>query len=199
MDSPPIIRNAEPADLDILVDTLSNGFARDPMFNWLFPKTQLYPSFFHMLIKDVYLPHGIVHIEEQGRAAALWLPPQDRFEVAPRLSLLKFGLQLIKQDGLRPVWRLRQQGLVFAKHLPSEPHYYLQFLGCRQQDQGRGIGAALLRQGTKICDERGMPAYLESSNERNLPLYQRHGFEVRATQAVAKNGPSAWFMWREAR
>ena len=199
MDAPPRIRDAEPADLDILVDTLSNSFARDPMLNWIFPKTQLYPFFFHMLVKDVYLPHGIVHIEEQGRAAALWLPPQERFEVAPRLSLLKFGLQLIKQDGLRPVWRLRQQGLVFAKHLPSEPHYYLQFLGCRQQDQGRGIGAALLQQGTRICDERGMPAYLECSNERNLPLYQRHGFEVRAAQAVAKNGPTVWFMWREAR
>ena len=60
MDAPPIIRNAEPADLDILVDTLSNSFARDPMLNWVFPKTQLYPFFFHMLVKDVYLPRGIV-------------------------------------------------------------------------------------------------------------------------------------------
>jgi ribosomal protein S18 acetylase RimI-like enzyme len=198
MDSPPIIRNAEPADLDTLVDTLSDSFARDPMFDWVFPKAKLYPFFFHMLVKDVYLPRGIVHIEDQGRAAALWLPPQERFQVAPRLGLLKFGFKLIKQNGLRPVWRLRQQGWVFDKHLPREPHYYLQFLGCRQQDQGRGYGAALLREGTRICDEHGMPAYLESSNIRNLPLYQRHGFEIRAAQAVAKNGPMVWFMWREA-
>ncbi len=199
MDSPPIIRNAEPADLDKLVDTLSDSFAQDPMFNWVFPKVQLYPFFFRMLVRDVYLPRGIVHIEDQGRAAALWLPPQERFQVVPRLGLLKFGFRLIREDGLRPVWRLRQQGLVFARHLPSEPHYYLQFLGCRQQDQGRGIGAALLRQGTRICDERGMPAYLESSNVRNLPLYQRHGFKVMDAQAVAKNGPMVWFMWREPR
>ena len=151
MDSPPIIRNAESADLDNLVDALSDSFAHDPMFNWVFPRSQLYPFFFHMLVKDVYLPHGIVHIEDQGRAAALWLPPQERFEVAPRLGLLKFGLKLIKQDGLRPVWRLRQQGLVFARHLPREPHYYLQFLGCRQQDQGRGYGAALLRRVRSCC------------------------------------------------
>jgi ribosomal protein S18 acetylase RimI-like enzyme len=194
-----MIRNAAPADLDTLVATLSDSFAQDPMFNWVFPRAQLYPFFFHMLVKDVYLPRGIVHVEDQGRAAALWLPPQERFRVAPRLDLLKFGFRLIKQDGLRPVWRLRQQGWVFARHLPREPHYYLQFLGCRQQDQGRGYGAALLREGTRICDEHGMPAYLESSNIRNLPLYQRHGFEVRAAQAVAKNGPMVWFMWREAR
>jgi GNAT superfamily N-acetyltransferase len=199
MDSPPTIRNAGPADLDTLVDTLSDSFAQDPMFDWVFPRAQLHPLFFHMLVKDVYLPRGIVHIDDQGRAAALWLPPQERFQVAPRLSLLNFGFKLIRQDGLRPVWRLRQQGLVFTRHLPREPHYYLQFLGCRQQDQGRGLGAALLREGTRICDERGMPAYLESSNIRNLPLYQRHGFEVRSAQAVANNGPMVWFMWREAR
>jgi ribosomal protein S18 acetylase RimI-like enzyme len=199
MDAPPMIRNAELADVETLVDTLSDSFANDPMFNWVFPKAQLYPYFFHMLVKDVYLPRGIVHMADQGRAAALWLPPQERFQVAPRLGLLKFSLKLVRQDGLRPVWRLRQQGWVFARHLPREPHYYLQFLGCRQQDQGKGYGAALLREGIRICDERGMPAYLESSNIRNLPLYQRHGFEVTAARAVAKNGPMVWFMWREAR
>ncbi len=198
MDGPPIIRDADHADLDMLVHTLSDSFARDPMLNWVFPQTQLYPFFFRMLVKDVYLPRGIVHIDEQERAAALWLPPEQRYQIAPRLSLLRFGLKLIQHDGLRPLWRMRQQGSVFARHLPSEPHYYLQFIGCRHSEQGRGVGAALLKQGTNICDERGMPAYLECSNERNLPLYQRHGFEVRAAQAVAKNGPTAWFMWREA-
>lgn len=199
MDSPPNIRNADLDDLDTLVGTLSDSFAHDPMFNWVLPKTQLYPFFFHMLVRDVYLPRGIVHIEEQGRAAALWLPPEERFEVAPRLGLLQFGLRLVIQDGLRPVWRIHQQGSVFAKHHPLEPHYYLQFLGCRQSVQGQGIGTELLKRGTRVCDERGVPAYLESSNILNVPLYQRHGFEVRDQEAIGKNGPTAWFMWREPR
>jgi len=199
MDLPPNIRDAGPADLDTLVDTLVDSFAHDPMLNWVFAKTQLFPYFFRMLVRNVYLPRGIVHIDDRGRAAALWLPPEQRFVVAPRLDLLRLGFRLVQQDGLRPLWRMRQQGAVFARHLPKEPHYHLQFIGCRHSDQGRGIGAALLKQGTRICDDHGMPAYLECSNERNLPLYRRHGFEVRAAQAVAKNGPMAWFMWREAR
>lgn len=199
MDRTPTIRDAVHGDLDILVDSLSDSFAEDPMFNWVFPQRKLYPHFFHMLVKDVYLERGIVHIEEQGRAAALWLPPEERFKLAPRIGLLGFGLKLVKQGGLRPIWRLLQQGAIFSKHQPREPHYYLQFIGCRSDHQGQGIGAALLKQGIKICDEHGMPAYLECSNSRNVPLYERHGFEVRSQQVVGKNGPMAWFMWRDSR
>jgi|AntAceMinimDraft_5_1070358.scaffolds.fasta_scaffold00532_4 GNAT superfamily N-acetyltransferase len=199
MDNPPIIRDAQSADLESLVDTLSDSFSEDPMFNWLFPTTQLYPHFFRMLLKNVYLPRGIAHLDEEGRAVALWLPPEQRMKLAPRLSLLRFGLKLLNQNGMRPVWRVLRQGAVFAKHHPVEPHYYLQFIGCCRRERGQGIGAALLKRGIHICDERGMPAYLECSNSRNVAFYERHGFVVRGKQPVGKNGPMAWFMWRDPR
>jgi len=200
MITPPIVRDADHGDLDTLVEILSDSFARDPMFNWVFPQPEFYPYFFRLLVRDVYLPRGIVHIEQQGRAAALWLPPAERLQVAPRLGLLRLGLKLFRQQGLRSIRRLHRQGSVFARHYPSsEPHYYLQFIGCRHSDQGQGIGSALLKQGLRICDGQGMPVYLECSNHRNVPLYQRYGFDIRANQAVGKNGPLAWFMWREGR
>jgi hypothetical protein len=48
------------------------------------------------------------------------------------------------------------------------------------------------------CDEDGMPAYLESSKERNLSFYGRHRFEVVGEYTVP-GGPKLWFMWREPR
>ena len=58
-----IIKVADHADLGTLVDILSDSFSSDPMFNWVFPKTELYPHFFYLLVREVYLPRGIVHID----------------------------------------------------------------------------------------------------------------------------------------
>jgi hypothetical protein len=38
-----------------------------------------------------------------------------------------------------------------------------------------------MKHATDICDRDGALAYLESSNLRNVPLYERHGFEVLGT------------------
>jgi ribosomal protein S18 acetylase RimI-like enzyme len=35
-----------------------------------------------------------------------------------------------------------------------------------------------MRHAVARCDQEGLPAYLESSNPRNISLYRRHGFEV---------------------
>jgi ribosomal protein S18 acetylase RimI-like enzyme len=199
METLPHIRDGTPDDLEALVDTLSDSFANDPLLNWVIPHRPLYPEFFRLLIREVYLPRGIVHLEADGRGAALWLPPGERLEIPPRPALFNMLVRLALRKGPLPLWRMYRQGHLFSRLLPAEPHYYLQFIGCRQRDQGQGIGSSLLKHGTRICDQQNMAAYLESSNRLNLPLYQRHGFEVVHEQTIPGKGPTAWFMWREPR
>ena len=196
MDSQPIIRSATHADLDTLVDTLSDSFSNDPILNWVIPQASLYPDFFRMIIRDVYLPHGISHLEEQGRGAALWLPPGREFAMPTRFGLLSLFVRLIMRQGLKPLRRVRQQADTFDQYHPTEPHYYLQFIGARLRNQGQGVGSALLKHGIRVCDEQSMPAYLESSNVLNVPLYQRYGFEVTNEVTLPDGGPTAWFMWK---
>jgi GNAT superfamily N-acetyltransferase len=198
MDTAPIIRSGQPIDLDRLADILSDSFSNDPVMNWVIPMPELYRDFFKLIIEGVYLPRGISHIDEQGRGASLWLPPEQKFEMPARLSLATMILKLLFHKGFQPLKNIREQGEFFARHHPHEPHYYLQFIGARQQNQGQGVGSALLKQGTRLCDEVQMPAYLESSNALNVPLYQRHGFEV-IFEGDIPGGPRAWFMWREPR
>jgi ribosomal protein S18 acetylase RimI-like enzyme len=85
-----------------------------------------------------------------------------------------------------------------ASYHPHEPHWYLPLLGVDPTRQGQGIGSALLQHAAALCDRAGQLAYLESSNPANVPLYERHGFEVVGTiQAGAS--PTFYPMVRKPR
>jgi ribosomal protein S18 acetylase RimI-like enzyme len=195
----PDIIDAQNRNEAALASVLAEAFSEDPVMNWVIPEPRLYGDFFHLLARDLFLPRGISHLEREERAAALWLPPGVKFDLRPSLSLLGLVMKLLLRKGPGPLLRIPQQDRLFGRHIPDEPHYHLVFIGCRKSAQGQGLGSVLLKQGTRICDEQGMPAYLESSNALNVPLYQRHGFEVIAEEALPGDGPRVWFMWREAR
>jgi ribosomal protein S18 acetylase RimI-like enzyme len=116
-------------------------------------------------------------------------------DALPWLPALGLAWQLLGAAGVRGLWRANTLlGVLHANH-PKEPHYYLHAIGVRSGQQGRGVGSALLRQGTEHCDREGLLAYLENTNERNLPLYERHGFQVLREWRVT-GGPPIWFMAR---
>lgn len=195
----PAIIDSNVAELETMTQILADAFSNDPVMNWVIPAPDLYPAFFRVLIEKIFLPRGIMHLEQQGRGAALWLPPGEKFDIPPNLPLAKLLARLLFRAGPRPLLRIPQQARLFDRHHPHKPHFHLLFVGCRQQTQGEGVGSALLKQGTRICDEEALPAYLESSNELNLPLYQRHGFEIISEETLPGGGPKVWFMWREPR
>lgn len=71
-------------------------------------------------------------------------------------------------------------------------------IGVDPRAQGTGLGSALLRHALEQCDAQHLPAYLESSNPKNNPLYERHGFEVLA-ELQSGDSPPIWPMLRTAR
>ena len=81
---------------------------------------------------------------------------------------------------------------------PTDPHWYLAFVCTRPDQQGRGFGTALIRDGLERCDAEGRPAYLEATAERNRALYERSGLRV-TNRIDLPGGPPLWAMWREPR
>ena len=56
---------------------------------------------------------------------------------------------------------------------------YLKLVGIHSRYHGKGCGTQLLQQALEEVDNTtGASIYLESSNEKNLRFYQRHGFEL---------------------
>jgi ribosomal protein S18 acetylase RimI-like enzyme len=76
-----------------------------------------------------------------------------------------------------------------AKYHPREPHWYLPLIGVDPAHQGQGRGDVLMVHALARCDRDRVPAYLESTNPRNMSLYRRHGFEPLGTIQAGSSPP----------
>ena len=61
------------------------------------------------------------------------------------------------------------------------------------------LGGQVIAPVLERCDVERVPAYLESSNPRNVPFYQRHGFQVVDEIVLEEGGPVLHTMWRDPR
>jgi ribosomal protein S18 acetylase RimI-like enzyme len=177
---------------------LARAFARDPLANWYVRddarREEALSRLFERLLRQA-LPLGHCHTTTDRSAAALWRAPgQWKLSFAREIAALKETLHVI---GVRRLFSRIAGLMALQRKHPTEPHYYLFALGTEPALQGRGLGSAVLEVGVRRCDSAGLPAYLETSTERNVPLYERHGFRVTERISVAHGGPDVWLMWRE--
>jgi GNAT superfamily N-acetyltransferase len=194
------VRDVTMTDTDPLAAVLGRAFADDPVWLWMFPRhPERMARLFAMLLRHAHLPNGVSELaEENGTvlAGALWDPP-DRWKI-PLTTQLRQTPGLLRTLGGRTFTVLRGLGEMERRH-PVRPHWYLAAIGTDPPAQGRGMGSALLRSRLSRCDDRRIPAYLESSKERNVPYYERFGFTVTGEIRMPRGGPLVWPMWRDPR
>jgi GNAT superfamily N-acetyltransferase len=197
----PAVRAARRDEAAVLGEVLAEAFAEDPVFAWLIPPQvrgrDIRLRTFFTSMSRAYLRRGKpCYLTGDASAAALWAAPgawamplsQIMLEAAP--SGLAFRSRLLRA--------LRTQLQIERLHArQSPPHWYLGYLGTRRDRQGQGLGTRMLREVLDGPDANGLPAYLESSSERNLPLYERHGFRVVGELQALGHGPTIWRMWRD--
>jgi ribosomal protein S18 acetylase RimI-like enzyme len=196
----PTVQRASRQQEDILSATLADAFRDDPVLQFLIPpdvdgRDARVTAFFGSMLRSYLRRDKPVFMADEGRGAALWGPPgQWRL---PPAEIVRETSASVKAFGRNLPKALRVLSQIEGLH-PKEPnHWYLAFVGTRCDSQGLGIGAALLREVLAQADDSRMPAYLESSNERNLTLYERHGFRVVEEIKLLGDGPSMWRMWRD--
>jgi ribosomal protein S18 acetylase RimI-like enzyme len=127
--------------------------------------------------------HGTGYHVSGFAGAALWLPPGIEPDEEALVTVLKESVAEERQAAVFAVFE--QMG----RHHPREPHWYLPLVGVDPVHQRKGHGSALLQHALRQCDQDHIPAYLESTNPANIPLYERHGFEVLATIQVGSSPP----------
>ena len=157
------------------IATLTLAFSSDPANRWCWPGTAEYlsafPEFVRALGGKAFAAECAFEIAS-GAGAALWLPPGVEPDEAAMGAVMAQSLRPEITDDIGHML----QGM--AEHHPREPHWYLPLIAADPNWTGQGLGASLMKHALRRCDEEGIPAYLESSNPRNISLYERHGFRI---------------------
>lgn len=118
-------------------------------------------------------------------AVALWMPPGKNMD--DLLTIFRSGMWRLN-------YKLSAEGKkrFFNEFLPllhdvkasvlgprDDQAWYLVYIGCRPSARGKGYARKLIDHISAEADAEGRPCYLESSNEVNVKIYGRMGFEVK--------------------
>ncbi len=169
------VRPATGREQQAVIDIITLAFSTDPMARWAYPDPAIYLAVMPDTVRAFGgngFAHGTVHLVDGNAAAAMWLPPGVHPDSERLAGLTEQHAPADRQADMAEVFQ-QMDG-----YHPKEPCWYLPLIGVDPVQQGRGYGSALLRYALERCDRDRIPAYLESSNPRNLPLYERHGFET---------------------
>jgi len=200
MSASPHVRLATSAELPGLARMLARAFFDDPVTSWAWRPDPLrlaaLQRFQAIRLRQLHLDEGVWTTADLS-CAALWAPPR-RWR-----KTLREEVELVRAFA-HPRLLARMPLVAFGwhrmelRHPPRPHHWYLAVLGTDPPSQGQGLGSAVLGAVLEQCDVDGVGAYLESSKERNVDFYARHGFRV-LEELRLLHGPSVWTMWREPR
>jgi ribosomal protein S18 acetylase RimI-like enzyme len=157
------------------VGIITLAFGTDPVARWMYPEPNDYLEHFPRFVRAFAgrsFEKGTAYLARETSGAALWLPPNVEPEEDPLIELFWSSTSERVQKDLFPMFEQ------MATFHPKEPHWYLPMIGVEPSKQGHGVGSALMQHSLSNCDADELPAYLESSNPRNIPLYERFGFEL---------------------
>ncbi|MFW6775323.1 GNAT family N-acetyltransferase [Nocardioides sp. CPCC 205120] len=183
-------RPATGSDVPAAARLLARAFHDYPWTRWSVPVEGYAERLEHL--QAAYLGHAVAHgvvlVDDDVRAVLALLPP----DTPPPAAEVQDRVAELLGDRLPAV---------AGAALPSRPDgaWDLATLGVDPAHRGRGTATALLAAGLAVvdADPAGAVVALETSDERNVRLYERVGFAVTA-RTVVPEGPLVVSMTRPA-
>jgi ribosomal protein S18 acetylase RimI-like enzyme len=188
------VARATPDRLPVLASVLARALANDPIFQIPFGGTGSIEEIRELAFRLYQKPSelGMVWEAGDGEGAAVWIPPGEaRFlGVSTDADPVRAKSESDNGPSHQRVWD-------WLESYVDDDVWYLEVLGVDPANQNQGVGGALTRHGLGLAAADGAAAFLETSVARNVPYYERFGFEVVAEGDAPSNGPHVWFMRHE--
>lgn len=190
----------KPKHINHAGDLFGRALYDDPLTRHLVPdpaRRHRFQRIFRCYIRYGYL-YGHVTVPADLTGVVVSIPPSQYALTLGRLLHIGF-LRLPLEFGFSLTHRVWITLTCFERHhqqdVPAH-HIYLLALGVDPPHQSRGIGSALIQTVLDEADRDGHPCYLESTSERNMAFYERHGFGVLRRGEIPGGGPPYWTMLR---
>jgi ribosomal protein S18 acetylase RimI-like enzyme len=187
-----------PWDRERVAATLADAFFDDPVSSWIFDDVAARPEqLLHWWRWRLdHLPgHAFVLATDDDRSAAQWFGP-DPVDDGAMAGFPEMLAGLLGEAEARR--KLQGLSVIAQAHPHDQRHWYLATLGTRRAHQGQGSARRVVDPVLARADADGLGVYLESSNVRNVPFYERLGFVARGRIDIP-GGPSLTPMWRAPR
>ncbi|NHD15566.1 MULTISPECIES: N-acetyltransferase [Actinopolyspora] len=188
-------RLATAEDVEPAVRTLRRAFVDYPWTRHVIAADaheERLAEFQRLFVSRIGLECGRVWVTPGCAAVSVWTTPDSTgidevfAELAPRFAELS-GDRLEQSE---------RAEAALNPHRPAEPVWFLGTVGVDPGSQGAGMAGAVIRPGLVEAERAGRPVYLETSQERNVRIYRRFGFEVVAEVEIPDDGPRTWAMMR---
>ncbi|MFD6432281.1 GNAT family N-acetyltransferase [Streptomyces venezuelae] len=195
MSTPHRIRPVIDEDVPAAVDTLARAFADYPFTRHVVAADDHHRRvrrFQELFLTRIGMVYGRVWVAGAGRAVAVWTTPARD----PGPGFAAVGPLIAELAGDRAPW-FESADRALRPHRPHFPAWFLATVGVDPDEQGKGLGGAVIRPGLEAADRAGLPCFLETSTEQNVAFYERLGFTVTADVPLPDNGPRTWCMLRK--
>jgi ribosomal protein S18 acetylase RimI-like enzyme len=182
--------------------TLALAFQQDPLFRSFFPSENSRAGFarlvFALQVRQGLMAAGAFATSAALEGVLIRLPAA---QINPGLwTQLRIGgarlLLSIPTGTLLRMQRVEKALNALRRRNAPGDFSYLALLGVAPQQQGRGHAKRLLRAMLDELDEQGQACYLETENQKNVPLYQSFGFRL-AEEALLPGSVPCWAMLRD--
>jgi len=185
------------------VKVLTKAFQNYPLFNYYYPDSLTKEKIAHYFLSfAVYsgMRYGEIYATSYNfEGVAVWIP-SDKYPMTLWRLLRLVPLPVLFGFGRHGGNKMRHLGgYLDAVHhrLANFKHWYLWTVGVEPQSQGKGYASNLIRPMLTRIDKEGLPCYLETLDERNVPIYEHLGFKVVDESTVPNTSITNWAMLRE--
>lgn len=183
-----------------VIDILSECFETNKTVNYIVKQDEKKKERIRFLMEysfDMCLEAGQILMTDDMLGAIVCSNSTGKLPILEEaFQTAKFVWKVSGIDGIGRV--LKRETYLNSYHPQDEEYMYIWFIGVDRAAQGKGVGSAMIEELIGESNLSGKTIYLETSSERHLHFYKKHGFNVYHTAEEEVFGYKLYFLRRFA-